>query len=116
MFLSCPRLLKRFAAYQSTIYLETNKLFLVCQSGFRSGHSTEILLHLLSDIYGAVDSSPIMVLHSQVDGGKDKRRPTKRWMDNIMKNTKAQGMDIREATDKAMEKSTWRPTWGGSVE
>jgi len=29
-------------------------------------------------------------------------------MDNIMEDLKAQGMDIREATDKARERSAWR--------
>jgi len=42
-----------------------------------------------------------MALHSHVDGRRDRGRPTKTWMDNIMENIKAQGMDIREATDKA---------------
>ena len=50
---------------------------------------------------------PIMALYSQVDWRRDKqkptRRPTKTWMDNIMEDIKAQGMDIREATDKARE-------------
>jgi len=51
---------------------------------------------------------PIMALHSHVDGRRDRGRPTKTWMDNIMQDIKAQGMDIREATDKARESSTWR--------
>ena len=45
------------------VYLETNKLLPECQSGCRRGHSTEtLLLHLLSDIYGAVDSSQLTLL------------------------------------------------------
>ena len=51
---------------------------------------------------------PIMALHSQVDGRRDRGRPTKTWMDNIMEDIKAQGMDIREAMDKARERSTYR--------
>ena len=50
---------------------------------------------------------PIMVLHSQVDGRRDRGRPTKTRMDNIMEDIKAQGMDIREATEIARERSTW---------
>ena len=49
-----------------------------------------------------------MALNSQVDGRRDSGKPTKTWMDNIMKDIKAQGLDIREATDKARERSTWR--------
>jgi len=30
------------------------------------------------------------------------------WIIFIMEDIKAQGMDIREATDKARERSTWR--------
>ena len=33
-------------------------------------------------------------------------RPTKAWMDNIMKDIKAQGMDMREATDKARQETS----------
>src|SRR6218665_3266692 len=51
---------------------------------------------------------PIMVLHSQVDGRRDRGRPTKTWMDNIMEDIKALGTDMREATNKARERSTWR--------
>jgi len=40
--------------------------------------------------------------------GEDRRRPTETWMDNIMEDIKAQGMDIREAKDKARERSTSR--------
>ena len=43
---------------------------------------------------------PIMALHSQVDGIRDRGKPTKAWTDNIIENIKAQGMDIREATGK----------------
>src|SRR6218665_231409 len=51
------KIIEKIAAYQLTVYLETNKLLPECQFGFRRGHSTEILLlHLLSDIYGAVDT------------------------------------------------------------
>src|SRR6218665_3004733 len=50
---------------------------------------------------------PIMALHSQEDRRRNRGRPTKTWMDNIMDDIKAQGMDIREATDKARESSTW---------
>ena len=46
-----------------------------------------------------------MALHSQVNGRRDRGRPTKIWMDYIiMEDIKAQGMDIREATDKARER------------
>src|SRR6218665_245107 len=63
MCLLCLRLLKKIAACQLTVYLETNKLLPEGQSGFRRGHSTEtLLLHLLSDIYGAVDSSQLTLL------------------------------------------------------
>jgi len=51
---------------------------------------------------------PIMALHSQVDGRRDRGRPTKTWMDNIIEDLKVQGMDIREEMDKAIERSTWR--------
>ena len=51
---------------------------------------------------------PIIALHSHVDGRRDRGIPTKTWMDNILEDIKAQGMDIREATDKARERSTWR--------
>src|SRR6218665_1055657 len=44
---------------------------------------------------------PMMALHSQVDGRRHRGRPTNTWMDNIMEDIEAQGMDIREATDKA---------------
>ena len=55
--LTSRKIIEKFAAYQLTFYLETNKLLSECQSGFRRGHSTEtLLLHLLSDIYGAIDS------------------------------------------------------------
>src|SRR6218665_1944637 len=48
-------------------------------------------------------------LYRQIDGRRDRGRPTKTYMDNIMEDSlKAQGMDIREATDKARERSTWR--------
>ena len=50
----------------------------------------------------------IMVLHSQVDKRSDRGRPTKTWMNNIMEDIKAQGMDIQEATDIARERSTWK--------
>src|SRR6218665_3769127 len=57
------KIIEKIAAYQLTVYLETNKLLPECQSGFRRGHSTETLLfHLLSDIYGAVDSSQLTLL------------------------------------------------------
>ena len=49
---------------------------------------------------------PIMALHNQVDGRRDRGRPTKTWMDNIMEDIKAQGMDIREAKDKTRKRST----------
>ena len=51
---------------------------------------------------------PIMALYSQVYRRRDRGRPTKTWMDNILEEIKAQGMDIRETTDKARERSTWR--------
>jgi len=35
-------------------------------------------------------------------------RKTKTWMDNIMEDIEAQGIDIRETTDKAREISHWR--------
>src|SRR6218665_1994028 len=42
------KIIKKIAACQLTVYLETNKLLPECQSGFRRGHSTEtLLLHLL---------------------------------------------------------------------
>ena len=50
----------------------------------------------------------IMALYSQVDGRRDRERPTKTQMDNIMEDTKAQDMNIREETDKARERSTRR--------
>ena len=50
---------------------------------------------------------PIMALHSQVDWRRDRGRPTKTRMDNIMEDIKAQGMNIGEATDKARERSTF---------
>ena len=57
---------------------------------------------------------PIMALHSQVDGRRDRGRPTKTWMDNIIEDLKVQGMDIREEMDKAIERSTWRLLVGAS--
>jgi len=33
--------------------------------------------------------------NSQADGRIDRGRPTKTWVDNIMEDVKAQGMDIR---------------------
>src|SRR6218665_4004080 len=57
------KIIEKIAAYHLTVYLETNKLLPECQSGFRRGRSTEtLLLHLLSDIYGAVDSSQLTLL------------------------------------------------------
>src|SRR6218665_1812116 len=57
------KIIEKIAAYQLTAYLETNKLLPECQSGFRRSHSTEtLLLHLLSDIYGAVDDSQLTLL------------------------------------------------------
>lgn len=50
-------------AYQLTVYLEPYKLLPECQPGFLKGHSTETLvLRLLSDIYGIVESSQITLL------------------------------------------------------
>ena len=44
-------------------YLEINEFLHECQSFFRRGHSTEtLLLCLLCDIYGAVDSSQLTLL------------------------------------------------------
>jgi len=43
-----------------------------------------------------------MVLHSHVDGKRDRGKPIKTWVDNIMEDIKAQGMDIREAADNAI--------------
>src|SRR6218665_2675557 len=66
------KIIGKIAAYQVTVYLETNKLLPECQSGFRRGHSTEtILLHLLSDIYGAVDSSQLTLLAFDVRAAID---------------------------------------------
>src|SRR6218665_724226 len=57
------KIIEKIAAYQLTDYLVKNKLIPECQSGFRGGHSTEtLLLHLLSDIYEAVDSSKLTLL------------------------------------------------------
>src|SRR6218665_2339187 len=57
------KIIEEIAAYQLTVYIETNKLLPECQSGFRRGHSTEtLLLHLLSDIHGAVNSSQLTLL------------------------------------------------------
>jgi len=54
------KIIEKIVAYQLTVYLETNKLTSECQSGFWRGHSTEtLLLHILPDIYGAVDSSQL---------------------------------------------------------
>jgi len=44
---------------------------------------------------------PIIPLNSQVDGIRDRGKPTKTWMENnsyTVEDIKAQGMDIREAT------------------
>jgi len=46
----------------------------------------------------------LAIIYSQVDGRRDRGRPTKTRMDNIIEDIKAQGMDIREATDKAKER------------
>src|SRR6218665_69015 len=44
-------------------YLDSNNLLPSCQSGFRKGHSTEsLLLHLLSDICGAMDKTQLTLL------------------------------------------------------
>src|SRR6218665_372972 len=56
-------IIEKIATYHLTGCLETNKLLSESQSGFRSGHYTEtLLLHLLSDIYRAVDSSQLTQL------------------------------------------------------
>src|SRR6218665_57206 len=50
-------------AFQMLTYLVSNNLLPSCQSGFRKGHSTEsLLLHLLSDIYGAMDKTQLTLL------------------------------------------------------
>jgi len=33
-------------------------------------------------------------MYSQIDGRRDRGRPTKTWMDNIIEDMKAQGMDF----------------------
>src|SRR5688572_24002721 len=44
-------------------YLDKDNLLPTFQSGFRKGHSTETLLvRLLSDIYGAIDRSQVILL------------------------------------------------------
>src|SRR6218665_4005315 len=48
------KIIEKLVASQLFDYLNMNNLLPPCQSGFRKGHSTEsLLLHLLSDIYGA---------------------------------------------------------------
>src|SRR6218665_954323 len=54
---------EKIVAAQLTHYLDINNLLPIYQSGFRKGHSTEILLvRLLSDIYGAIDRSEVTLL------------------------------------------------------
>src|SRR6218665_1946721 len=53
------KIIDKLVASQMLTYLYSNNLLPSCQSGFRKGHSTEsLLLHLLSDIYGAMDKTP----------------------------------------------------------
>src|ERR1043165_10206371 len=57
------KVIEKIVACQLTSYLETSNLLPTIQSGFRKGHSTEtLLLHLLSDIYGAIDRSQLTLL------------------------------------------------------
>src|SRR6218665_1248089 len=57
------KVIEKIIAFQMTLYLETNNLLPVIQSGFRKGHSTEtLLLRLLSDVYAAIDSSQLTLL------------------------------------------------------
>ena len=45
------------------VHLERNNRLPPCQSGFRKFHSTEtLLLRLLSDLYGAIDSTELTLL------------------------------------------------------
>ena len=64
-----------------------------------------IMLNFRSIIIFDINSNNrSMELHSQINERRDRGRPTKTWMDNIMEDIKAQGMDFREATDKARER------------
>src|SRR6218665_1017873 len=57
------KVIEKAIAYQLVPYLEANNLIPAIQSGFRKGHSTQnLLLRLLSDIYGAIDRSQLTLL------------------------------------------------------
>ena len=57
------KIIEKLVAAQMLTYLDSNNLLPSCQSGFRKGHSTEsLLLHLLSDIYGAMDKTQLTLL------------------------------------------------------
>src|SRR6218665_1390481 len=57
------KIIEKLVASQMLSYLDSNKLLPSCQSGFRKGHSTEsLVLHLVSDIYGAMEKSQLTIL------------------------------------------------------
>ena len=57
------KIVEKLVASQLFRYLDTNKLLPPRQSGFRKGYSTEtLLLHLLADIYSAIDMSQVTLL------------------------------------------------------
>src|SRR6218665_3942025 len=57
------KIIEKLVASQMLTYLDSNNLLPSCQSGFRKGHPTEsLLLHLLSDIYGAMDKTQLILM------------------------------------------------------
>src|SRR3984885_8230076 len=57
------KIIEKIVATQLIKYLDSNNLLPPRQSGFRKGHSTEtLLLHLLADIYNAIDRSQVTLL------------------------------------------------------
>ena len=57
------KVLEQIVTFQLLPYLEANDLLPKYQSGFRALHSTEtLLMHLLSDLYGAIDRSEVTLL------------------------------------------------------